>query len=233
MVGPCPLWVRSGHSAIHSITSSARARSAGGTVRPSSLAVSALITSSNVVDCTTGRSAGFAPLRMRRFGPIADSRWRTTGVACRQRARWPGQQARRYVRISRSARHQAPTLTWLCTTQTAMLFAGASLIRDSGEVRKPIRTRMKVAGCAQLGCLVCITSSWPSSSSGTKPLPPHVGHRCSSSVPFPTTPSPLQSGQVFMCASRKGYHSPALKSQALADPLVAEAFAEEFKASRT
>ncbi len=97
-----------------------------------------------------------------------------------------------------------------------MLFAGASLIRDSGEVRKPIRTRMKVAGCAQLGCLVCITSSWPSSSSGTKPLPPHVGHRCSSSVPFPTTPSPLQSGQVFMCASRRGYHSPALKSQALA-----------------
>ena len=36
-----------------------------------------------------------------------------------------------------------------------------------------------------------------------------------------------------MFASRKGYHSPALKSQALADPLVAEAFAEEFKASRT
>ena len=34
------------------------------------------------------------------------------------------------------------------------------------------------------GCLVRITSSWPSSSSGTKPLPPHVGHCCSSSVPF-------------------------------------------------
>jgi len=30
--------------------------------------------------------------------------------------------------------------------------------------------------------------------------PPHVGHCCSSSVPFSTTPSPLQSGQVFMCA---------------------------------
>jgi Trypsin-like peptidase domain len=39
------------------------------------------------------------------------------------------------------------------------------------------------------------------SSSGTKPLPPHVGHCCSSSVPFSTTPSPLQSGQVFTCAS--------------------------------
>src|SRR6266851_2063471 len=49
----------------HSITSSARASSAGGTLRPSVLAVWALMTSSNLVDCTTGRSAGFAPLRMR------------------------------------------------------------------------------------------------------------------------------------------------------------------------
>src|SRR5262245_10300085 len=47
-----------------------------------------------------------------------------------------------------------------------------------------------------------ITSS-SSSSSGTKPLPPHVGHCRSSSVPFSTTPSPLQSGQVFMCAPHK------------------------------
>src|SRR6516164_7775821 len=47
---------------------------------------------------------------------------------------------------------------------------------------------------------VRVTSS-SSSSSGTKPLPPHVGHCCSSSVPFSTTPSPLQSGQVFKCAS--------------------------------
>ena len=50
---------------VHSITSSARASSVGGTVRPSILAVWALMTSSNLVDCTTGRSAGFAPLRMR------------------------------------------------------------------------------------------------------------------------------------------------------------------------
>ena len=47
---------------------------------------------------------------------------------------------------------------------------------------------------------VFITSSWPSSSSGTKPRPPHLGHCSSSSVPFSTTPSPLQSGQVSMCA---------------------------------
>ena len=56
------------------------------------------------------------------------------------------------------------------------------------------------AARAQFGCVVCITSSRSSSSSGTKPLPPHVGHCRSSSVPFSTTPSPLQSGQVFMGA---------------------------------
>src|SRR5262249_53702127 len=49
----------------HSITSSARASSCGGTSRPSALAVFRLITSSNLVGCCTGRSAGFAPLRIR------------------------------------------------------------------------------------------------------------------------------------------------------------------------
>src|SRR5262249_23151850 len=49
----------------HSITSSARASSVGGTSRPSALAVGRLMTSSNLVGCTTGRSAGFSPLRMR------------------------------------------------------------------------------------------------------------------------------------------------------------------------
>ena len=48
----------------YSITSSASESSLSGTVRPSILAVSALIISSNFVDCMTGRSAGFAPLRM-------------------------------------------------------------------------------------------------------------------------------------------------------------------------
>jgi len=37
----------------------------GGTVRSSIVAVWALMTSSNLFDCTTGRSAGLAPLRMR------------------------------------------------------------------------------------------------------------------------------------------------------------------------
>ena len=49
----------------YSITSSAMLSNVGGTVMPSILAVWALMTSSNLVDCTTGRSAGFAPLRMR------------------------------------------------------------------------------------------------------------------------------------------------------------------------
>ena len=50
---------------LHSITSSARASSVGGTSRPSALAVLRLMTSSNLVGCCTGRSAGFSPLRMR------------------------------------------------------------------------------------------------------------------------------------------------------------------------
>ena len=44
---------------------SALASSAGGTVRPSALAVLRLIASSNLVGCCTGRSAGFSPLRIR------------------------------------------------------------------------------------------------------------------------------------------------------------------------
>ena len=55
----------SGSDCIHSITSSAVASSDGGTVRPSMRAVEALMTSSNLLDCTTGKSAGLAPLRMR------------------------------------------------------------------------------------------------------------------------------------------------------------------------
>ena len=52
-------------SAAYSITSSALARSDGGTVRPSALAVLRFMTNSNLVGACTGRSAGFSPLRMR------------------------------------------------------------------------------------------------------------------------------------------------------------------------
>src|SRR6476659_2383708 len=46
----------------HSITSSARPSSIGGTSMPSALAVLRLITNSNLVGCSTGRSAGLTPL---------------------------------------------------------------------------------------------------------------------------------------------------------------------------
>jgi hypothetical protein len=50
-------------SPLHSITSSARPSSESGTMRPSAFAVLRFIISSTFVDCTTGRSAGFSPLR--------------------------------------------------------------------------------------------------------------------------------------------------------------------------
>src|SRR5262249_32981072 len=49
-------------SPLHSITSSARARSDGGMVRPSTLAGLRLVSNSNLSFCWTGRSAGLAPL---------------------------------------------------------------------------------------------------------------------------------------------------------------------------
>src|SRR5262249_61036131 len=55
----------------HSITSSARARSVGGTSIPSALAVLRFTISSYLVGACTGRSAGFSPLRMRSTYPAA------------------------------------------------------------------------------------------------------------------------------------------------------------------
>src|SRR6266446_6622179 len=49
---------------FHSITSSARVSSVGGTSRPSALAVLRLMTISNFVGRSTGKSAGFAPFRI-------------------------------------------------------------------------------------------------------------------------------------------------------------------------
>src|SRR5262245_46450506 len=46
------------------ITSSARSSNDGGITRPSAFAVLRLITSSNFVGCSTGRSPGLAPLRI-------------------------------------------------------------------------------------------------------------------------------------------------------------------------
>jgi len=71
---PCPLCANNCREQVqqksalegppHSITSSARTRSEGGTLRPSALAVFRLITISNLVGCSIGRSAGFVPLRI-------------------------------------------------------------------------------------------------------------------------------------------------------------------------
>jgi hypothetical protein len=49
----------------YSITSSARARSIGGISWPIPFAVARLKTNSNLLDSSTGRSAGLAPLRIR------------------------------------------------------------------------------------------------------------------------------------------------------------------------
>ena len=48
----------------HLITFSARIITTGGIVKPSALAVLRLITSSNLVGCSTGRSAGLVPFRI-------------------------------------------------------------------------------------------------------------------------------------------------------------------------
>src|SRR4051794_3107921 len=49
------------HTAAYSITSLAKASNVGGIVSPSAFAVFMLITSSNLVACSTGKSAGLAP----------------------------------------------------------------------------------------------------------------------------------------------------------------------------
>src|SRR5262249_55895237 len=51
-------------AALHSITSSASARSAGGIVNPSALAALRFTTSSKVTGCCIGRGPGFSPRRI-------------------------------------------------------------------------------------------------------------------------------------------------------------------------
>ena len=67
----------SGHRQLYSIKSSASPRSVGGTVRPIALAVLRLMTSSNLVGCWTGRSAGLLPLSIRStYGAALRQCWR-------------------------------------------------------------------------------------------------------------------------------------------------------------
>src|SRR5262249_48823085 len=58
-------------AALHSITSSTRARRVDGTSRPSDLAVLRLTTSSNLVGCSTGNSAGLVPFKIRSTYKVA------------------------------------------------------------------------------------------------------------------------------------------------------------------
>ena len=50
---------------LHSISSSVSAMSVEGMVNPSFLAVLRLITNSNLIGCSTGKSEGLAPLKIR------------------------------------------------------------------------------------------------------------------------------------------------------------------------
>src|SRR5262249_34384062 len=68
---PCGRWPRCRTSeerdelaALHWTTSSARTSTAAGISRPSAFAVLRLMTSSNFVGVSTGRSPGFVPLRI-------------------------------------------------------------------------------------------------------------------------------------------------------------------------
>src|SRR5262249_8062000 len=61
----CPAEERDELASFHSITSSAATSSLSGTGRPGTWAFGALMPSSNLVACTTGRPAGLAPWRMR------------------------------------------------------------------------------------------------------------------------------------------------------------------------
>jgi len=58
-------------AAVHSITSSARASTVGGSSKPIAFAVLRLMTSSYLFGACTGSSAGFSPLRMRSTYPAA------------------------------------------------------------------------------------------------------------------------------------------------------------------
>jgi len=63
---------------VHSITSSAAISSGSGIVRPSPFAVLRLMTNSNLVGCSTGRSLGFAPRKI--LSTYSAARWNRAGM---------------------------------------------------------------------------------------------------------------------------------------------------------
>ena len=78
--GTLPTLMHRSNQHRYSITSVALISSVCGTMRPSAFAVLRLIKSWNLVGVCTGRSAGFAPLRMRSTYPAARRYWSTWSI---------------------------------------------------------------------------------------------------------------------------------------------------------
>jgi hypothetical protein len=102
--------------AVYSMTSSARAINVGGIVMPSAFAVLRLITSSNFVGCSTGKSAGFAPLR------ILSRAWCASCAST-----WPCWNAR----LPSWKHHDAPARLHFRLTSFVLKLKGACEIRHS------------------------------------------------------------------------------------------------------
>src|SRR5215468_9876491 len=100
----------------HSITSSARASSVGGMVRPSALAVIRLMTRSNLVGCSTGRSAGFAPRRI--LSTYSAARRKRSGKFGPYDIRPP---ASTYSRMSDNVGSREPNATVLIRTRLVFI----------------------------------------------------------------------------------------------------------------
>jgi len=82
---------------FHSITSSARASSVAGTSMPIVFAVCKLMTSSNLLACIIGKSAGFSPLSSTLGSRYGNSRWPAV-VAPAPRAATPRRRRRASLR---------------------------------------------------------------------------------------------------------------------------------------
>src|SRR5262249_48177341 len=107
-------------AAPHSITSSARRRKASGIFSPSTLAVVRLTTRSNLVGCSTGRSAGFAPRRI--LSTYSAARRKRSGKFGPYDIRPP---ASTYSRMPDNVGSRAPNATVLIRTRFVFINGSA------------------------------------------------------------------------------------------------------------
>src|SRR5262245_28384646 len=107
-------------AAAHSITSSARRRKASGIFSPSTLAVVRLTTRSNLVGCSTGRSAGFAPRRI--LSTYSAARRKRSGKFGPYDIRPP---ASTYSRMPDNVGSRAPNATVLIRTRFVFINGSA------------------------------------------------------------------------------------------------------------